>query len=911
MQEVSKTGKKDKLYFELSRALYSFRGSPVFVLVLMQLAAIAFVGAKGAGNIYLDMVVILILITLLSWFLTSLAEGNHKLLVYAVILLTVGTMLQSIFLAEDILKNPEKYGQGNPAAGLQLQYLVAMAAAAAAGFGYRYFKKMSSLRVCQILYLITVFLSVMTLALAVGVGGVKNWIIIGGFSFQTTEITKFLYVLIAAGLLATVEKPDRKRILAFYLVTLTDMAFLAVQGEFGTLLLVLFMCLTFLFLFVGDIRILAGTVGCLAAGGFGIFALGSWLGALRDGGSALGMSAPATFFLNNYAKIANRCIYWLHPEKDALGLGYQLLKARESILLGGWFGTSSITALPVKSSDLVYPALIQRCGMVFAILIFIVFILLWQEGEKLYLRKADRYHQAVGAGFIYLLFYQTVIIIAGSTGLCPLTGITLPLISSGGSSLMVTFMMLGILVSLSGNTGPADPVDKKSLLKRTKVLQSASLICVMLMVLSLIRISAILPGVSKEADKQKKEATAAAHEREYTRGAIEDRDGERLAWSEEPLGKRQYLHPKAFSNVLGYWSRIYGTYGLEKTLNADLTYSKSEKDDKRGADVRTTLDSSLQKTAYRLMKDQIGSVVVLDAKTGEILALVSTPTYDLEKLEDNWEKVNEAEGVLLSNAYQNPVTPGSVFKLITSKAILEEGIEDETVEDTGALRVNGQTIRNYNGKAYGTISFEEGFVKSSNVYFMDRTLKMGGRKLEKAAQECLLGQKIPLDFTTLRSTFDLGDYEDNKVASTAFGQGETLVTPLQMAMITQSIAAGGTMMEPYLIQSITSGGGEQTYLGEQEVLATTMDPATAAGIADAMVKAGESYDLPRVGSQDARIAAKTGTAERGDGSNNAWFVSFAPADDPQYVIVANKIKTDAIGKTLAPVVTELYEQLLP
>ena len=78
-----------------------------------------------------------------------------------------------------------------------------------------------------------------------------------------------------------------------------------------------------------------------------------------------------------------------------------------------------------------------------------------------------------------------------------------------------------------------------------------------------------------------------------------------------------------------------------------------------------------------------------------------------------------------------------------------------------------------------------------------------------------------------------------------------------------------------------------------------------------MVKAGESYDLPRVGSQDAKIAAKTGTAERGDGTNNAWFVSFAPADDPQYVIVANKIKTDAIGKTLAPVVTELYEQLLP
>ena len=125
--------------------------------------------------------------------------------------------------------------------------------------------------------------------------------------------------------------------------------------------------------------------------------------------------------------------------------------AKESIVLGGWFGTSSVTELPVKTSDLVYPALIQRCGMVFALLVFIVFIMMWLEGVQLFVRKQDRYHRAVGAGFVFMLFDQTLIIIAGSTGLCPLTGITLPFISSGGSSLMISFMIVGLIVAVSSN----------------------------------------------------------------------------------------------------------------------------------------------------------------------------------------------------------------------------------------------------------------------------------------------------------------------------------------------------------------------------------------------------------------------------------------------------------------------------
>ncbi len=417
--------------------------------------------------------------------------------------------------------------------------------------------------------------------------------------------------------------------------------------------------------------------------------------------------------------------------------------------------------------------------------------------------------------------------------------------------------------------------------------------------------------MSKEADKKKSQAKAKVYEKEYVRGSILDRNGNTIAFSQKPGGARTYSHPYAFSNLVGYWSKIYGTYGVEKTMNDALVHSDCSNGDKekRGADVTLTIDADLQERAYKDIQKYKGSVVVLNAKTGEILALASTPSFNVSEIEDKWKEINEQEGAFLSNAYQNPVAPGSVFKLVTSKEILEAGIEKEEVEDTGSLKINGQTIRNYGGKAYGSIAFREGFVKSSNVYFMNRALKLGGLRLYKAGKSFLLGENISLDFATIRSNFDLKNYEDNVIATTAFGQGETLVTPLQMAMITQSIANDGEMLKPYLFKSVVNGKGKTTKEGKTEKLVKTMEPDTAEEIKEAMKAAAESYDLSKVGEQGYSIAAKTGTAERGDGTNNAWLVTFAPANDPQYVIVADRLKTTEIGKTLAPVVEDLYDML--
>ena len=437
-KEKQKAFSTERFVWELQRAFYSFRNGPVLAILLFQIAAFIVVHAKGAGTIYRDMIGILFLITIVSWFFTSVIHGNKRILICALILLTVGTMLQCIMEQEQIIKNPELLNNGNPAAGLQLQYLLGFAAGLLAAGCYLKWKQISGMKMCRFLVALSLGISIVTLVASRAVGNVRNWIHIGGMSIQTTELVKVLYVFIAAALLGTTEKPSRQRIRVFYGITVLEILLLAIF-------------LTYVFLFIPDIKVFIKTVAVMAVLAALIIVTGMQLSKLADAGSVIGTNPLSSFFLSNYDKIANRFIYWLNPEKDALGLGYQLLKARESILLGGWFGTSSVTDLPVKTSDLVYPALIQRCGMIFAILVFFIFILMWLEGVRLFIRKGDRYHQAVGAGFVFMLFDQALIIIAGSTGLCPLTGITLPFISSGGSSLVVTFMMVGVMIAVSSN----------------------------------------------------------------------------------------------------------------------------------------------------------------------------------------------------------------------------------------------------------------------------------------------------------------------------------------------------------------------------------------------------------------------------------------------------------------------------
>lgn len=411
--------------------------------------------------------------------------------------------------------------------------------------------------------------------------------------------------------------------------------------------------------------------------------------------------------------------------------------------------------------------------------------------------------------------------------------------------------------------------------------------------------------------ESRKEAAAETAQRTYKRGTIYDRDGNRLNYSKKVGGKRYYRGGRAYSTLTGFFSQTYGSMGIEKTFNTDLVSYRSVTGKKEGCSIELTTSTALQQAAYNAISDiPDGAAVVLDVKTGEILAMASTPTYDPETVDSTWDDLCEIDGLFLPNAYKNTFAPGSDFKIITACAVIDNGVDGETVEDNGYMTFkNGQTITNYNGNAYGTLDLDDAIKFSSNVYFMQKGLDMGGDALEKSIRKFLIGDSIELDFTTLKSTLNFEDYSDQVVASIAFGQGQTEVSPLQMAMAAQAIANDGVMLKPYLIQNIRTPSGSVKSEGETEILSDSVtSKETADRVTSAMTLAAERYGFGYIGPEGWDVAAKTGTAETGK-SYNGWVVSFAPSEDPKYVVVVMAANQEEDGIYYKYAVDQIYDAL--
>ncbi|HIV69052.1 MAG TPA: FtsW/RodA/SpoVE family cell cycle protein [Candidatus Butyricicoccus stercorigallinarum] len=435
-KQVGKPSKKRKKRPAHSESLRTLGSQPIVLFVLFQLVSLLIVQASGRGTAYLYMMIPLLVITYGGWFLVNHIRAEVSFFINAAMLLTFGTMIQCMLLEED----------GRPTSLLVI-YVLSAIVGVLCGFGYRRLPGLSSARGVTILMGVAVFLYAATLIWGVAVGGgVRNWIRIFGMSIQPSEFTKGIYVLVMAGLLGTRETPGRKRVWTAIVFTLVNLGFLSIQGEFGTFLLVLCTFLIFIFLFVPDIRVFAAIFGLLVAGGAAITACCAALLKITGGTSNFG---PLSFALTQIKKISNRFVYWLDPASDAQGAGYQIMQARKALLNSNLFGSETTTPLSNPTNDMVFPALTERCGLLIALTVCILFGLLLVRGTRIYFRCPDRYHQAVCAGLCFQFILQAFIIIGGSIGMFPLTGITLPLISRGGSSLMSTFIFLSIILVIS------------------------------------------------------------------------------------------------------------------------------------------------------------------------------------------------------------------------------------------------------------------------------------------------------------------------------------------------------------------------------------------------------------------------------------------------------------------------------
>jgi peptidoglycan glycosyltransferase len=435
------------------------------------------------------------------------------------------------------------------------------------------------------------------------------------------------------------------------------------------------------------------------------------------------------------------------------------------------------------------------------------------------------------------------------------------------------------------------------------------------------------------------------------RGQILARDERTvLAESKATSGRFKYLrlYPQGplFAQITGFHSVLLGRSDLESSMNDWLSGRTDELlpqnlvdeilgRDKRGATVVTTIDPTLQRVARRALGSLPGAVVALNPKTGEVLALYANPTYDpnplashnLNSVGNALKKLNrDPSKPLLSRADQELFPPGSTFKLITASAALENGMNPNTMFPNPPeldLPLTTHNLSNFGGEhclgGAPQISLAEALQVSCNVVFGEIGLKLGAEKLVDQAMKFGFDQHVPFDIPWAEGQIPpVKEFQGATpaVAFSAIGQQSVGANPLQMALVAAAIANGGAEMRPRLVREIRDSSGRVVKTFEPSEYGRPISANTAAEMTAMMINVvqqgtGTAAQIPGI-----QVAGKTGTAQNSSGNPHAWFVCFAPANDPKIVVAVvvlngGSLGSDATGgQVAAPIAKAVLEAAL-
>ncbi len=428
--------------------------------------------------------------------------------------------------------------------------------------------------------------------------------------------------------------------------------------------------------------------------------------------------------------------------------------------------------------------------------------------------------------------------------------------------------------------------------------------------------------------------------RDGPRGRILDARGTVLAQDATVGGARVRRYPQlAAEPVVGYWSPTLGSAGLEHTYDGDLSgmAGTSPVDAllrKFGAsvatplDVVTSLDMRLQADAVKLLGKQKGAIVALDPTTGRVLALASTPSFDPNQVVGPGTGPAYMAGLsapgnaspLLDRATQGHYTPGSIFKMVTAVAGLGSGAltaattyPDQPGEERSGFVVDGFRVVDGHHDFTGSTALDlvQATEVSCNIYFAHVGLATGAAALRDWARRLGFEAAIPFDLPTAPSQVTSGGgpldgfVDDVELANAAYGQGTTAVTPLQMALVAATIADGGTLMRPTLVDMVRAPGGSVVQRTTPQTWRQVLSSAQDAVLRQAMTGAVESaWGRPFAGSAaipGVPTAGKTGTAQLGgSGEPHAWFIGFAPAAAPRIAVAVIIEQGGHGGEVAAP-----------
>lgn len=414
--------------------------------------------------------------------------------------------------------------------------------------------------------------------------------------------------------------------------------------------------------------------------------------------------------------------------------------------------------------------------------------------------------------------------------------------------------------------------------------------------------------------------------RTVIRGRILDRNNHVLAETKtekDGTEKRIYPYGSLFAHVVGHFDKgktglemsqdfqLYGTHGNSwEQFYRELSGKKNE-----GDCVITTLDVSLQKIASNALGNRRGAVVVMEPGTGKILAMVSKPSYDPNAIEKNWgflQKDIKKQAILLNRATQGLYPPGSTFKILTALEYQKEypkEVEKATFSCSGQTVLHGVKIHCYRHKQHGTQTLMEAFANSCNVTFATIGAKLNPASFRTLCEQFFFNQPLPIAFAYRQSSFTLGKHTKiEELPQTAIGQGKTLLSPLQNALIVATIANGGRLMKPYLVDRIETAQGTlvKKYVPQTErKILSTAQAKWITTLMEAVVKQGTARALA---SQKQSVAGKTGSAEYNEkGDSHAWFVGFAPTDQPK-IVVSVLVEGAGSGSAAAvPIAKQIFD----
>jgi len=780
-------------------------------------------------------------------------------------------------------------------------------------------------------YKYTIMLVALALLLApalVGreINGAKLWLRIGGMSFQPAEIAKIALVVFLAAYLAEFREVltvSTRKFLGLHMPRARHLGPLLMMWAVSLVVLVAEKDLGSSLLFFGIFLVMI----TVATGRWSYPIVGTVL-----------FAAGATLAFLLFAHVRVRVDIWLDPFADAAGKGYQLVQSLFALAAGGLTGVGPgrgiPTRIPFVATDFVFAAIGEELGLLGGAAIVIAYLVLCLRGLATAVRARSDMASFTAAGLVAALGLQTFVIVGGVTRLIPLTGITLPFISYGGSSIVANFVLLALLMRAGDDTaesgeevvagGQSRGLGRVALSRR---LVGVGWFVTALTVALVGNLTWVQVLQARSLNNDARNTRNLDKELRAERGAILTSDGVVLAQSvrrADGFYRRTYPAGKLAAHATGYYSARYGRSGIESARNdvlaghRDYASFQDVMDDALGRavpgnDVVLTIDSGVQKAAERALAGHRGAVVAIDPTTGAVLALASSPGFSPGDIDADWKKLSsDPDAPLVDRAISSVYPPGSTFKVVTLTKVLASGIAgpDTVLPAPGVLSIGGGKVTNFEGAGYGSATLRKATQSSINTVYAHLGDRLGPVALVDQARAFGFDAPVPFELAVTPSVMAAPESMTKwETAWAAVGQpvgshavNGPVATAMQMALVASGVANDGVVMRPHLVDHTEDAAGATIAATQPLALTTATDPETAAAVRALMVSVVEGGSGWRAGISGVKIAGKTGTAEIGKGlDSHAWFIAFGPASGSSTprIAVAIVLENAGVGGRIA------------